>query len=99
MFSNSTSISHFLKKANRKLGLEKYKPAHAYRASLCTRSLNEGVGELTVQALMGHRQLSTTRVYAPPRDMDKLGAVNALKTCTIPVPEVIRSGGESASVY
>jgi len=63
------TVNHLLARASKELGIRKVVTPHDFRYYFATSLLNEGMPLESVQDLLGHKSLLTTRtVYARPRD-------------------------------
>ena len=52
-----------MKRAVRKIGIDKHATAHTFRHSFATRLLERGQDIRTVQELVGHKDVRTTQIY------------------------------------
>lgn len=58
-----STINKAIKKAVKQVGLTKKVTAHTFRHSFATHLLQRGTDIRTIQALMGHKDVSTTMIY------------------------------------
>jgi integrase/recombinase XerD len=63
---NPQLIDRMLKKAAERAGIEKPVSCHVFRHSFATNLLQEGMNEIYIQRLLGHKAISTTSIYAHP---------------------------------
>jgi len=74
----STAVD-ILKRWNNTAGLTKHITFHSFRHTFATLQLSEGTDIYNVSKLLGHRELSTTQIYAKVVDKSKREAVNKIK--------------------
>ena len=67
-----------LKKVAEKAGIKKHISFHTARHTFATMSLTVGVDLYTVSKLLGHKDISTTQIYAKIVDQKKNDAINKL---------------------
>lgn len=58
-----TNISRALKRILKKVNIDKQVTAHTFRHSYATHLLQSGLDIRTIQALLGHKDISTTMIY------------------------------------
>ena len=68
----SYAISHRVRRLSKKLGIPV--TTHKLRHSYATHLLQKGVAIDTIQDLLGHKEISTTRIYAKTLNENKLKA-------------------------
>lgn len=78
LYTHRDQMSRCFKRYLDKLGIKGIKPLHGYRASLATRLLQNGTDLVTVQKIMRHEQLETTRLYITSELLDPKKALDAL---------------------
>ena len=63
---NPQLIDRMLKSTAKRAGIEKPVSCHVFRHSFATNLLQEGMNEIYIQRLLGHKMISTTSIYAHP---------------------------------
>jgi len=89
------SVQRLIKRVRRRAGIGKPATMHTLRHSFATHLLEAGVDILTVQKMLGHRQLSTTAHYLHLRS-DHLRRLPSLLEL-LPVPAAPRSAAAGPS--
>lgn len=74
-----TTAVDILKRWINAAGLSKHITFHSFRHTFATLQLSEGTDIYRVSKLLGHRELSTTQIYAKVVDKSKREAVNKIK--------------------
>ena len=62
-WNNLSDLSKRFRLHQKALDIEGVKPVHGFRATVCTKLLNQGVGAFEVQQLMRHQNIATTLGY------------------------------------
>lgn len=75
---SESSIQKAVKKAVKKVGINKPVSCHTFRHSFATHLLESGYDIRTVQELMGHKDVSTTMIYTHVLNRNKLGVRSPL---------------------
>jgi integrase len=78
-FKYSTELNEQLRKWATKAGINKHITFHCFRHTYATLQLSFGTDIYTVSKMLGHRDLSTTQVYAKIIDHTKREAANKIK--------------------
>ncbi|MBW1705718.1 MAG: tyrosine-type recombinase/integrase [Deltaproteobacteria bacterium] len=66
-------------KAVRQVGIDKCVSAHTFRHTLAAHLLQRGTNIHTIQALLGHRDVSTTMIYTHVLQKGGQGVLSPLK--------------------
>lgn len=77
-FYYNNSINQHLREWARQSGINKHITFHSGRHTFATLELTYGVDIYTLSKLLGHRELSTTQIYAKVIDQKKREAVNLI---------------------
>jgi integrase/recombinase XerD len=80
------TVQRQFRRAVRKAGLRKPATMHTLRHSYATHMLEAGVDVMTLQKILGHRQLSTTAHYLHLRGEHLQRLPNLLERLALPVP-------------
>lgn len=78
-----TSIQNIVKKAVKKVGINKNISSHSLRHSCLTQLIKDGVDLRTVQKIAGHKNINTTANYIKIMDSDVIGTVSPLSNINI----------------
>ena len=86
-FFSPSSTNTYLKVWCARAGIEKPITFHCGRHSFATLMLDLGTDIYTVSKLLGHRELSTTQIYAKVLDKNKQAAVSSIPDILTPTTE------------
>lgn len=86
-FFSPSSTNGYLKVWCARAGIEKPITFHCGRHSFATLMLDLGTDIYTVSKLLGHRELSTTQIYAKVLDKNKQAAVSNIPDILTPTPD------------
>ena len=78
-FTYSSHKNNLLAKWVQKAGINKKITFHCFRHTYATLQLTHGTDIYTVSKMLGHRNISTTQVYAKIVDEKKREAANKIK--------------------
>ena len=82
------TVQRQFQRAVRKAGLRKAASMHSLRHSYATHMLEAGVDLLTLQRILGHRQLSTTALYLHLRGDHLRRVPHLLERLALPLPNL-----------
>ena len=82
------TVQRQFRRAVRKAGLRKAASMHTLRHSFATHMLEAGVDVMTLQRILGHRQLSTTALYLHLRGDHLRRVPHLLERLALPVPNL-----------
>lgn len=86
-FFSPSSTNSYLKVWCARAGIDKPITFHCGRHSFATLMLDLGTDIYTVSKLLGHRELSTTQIYAKVLDKNKQAAVSSIPDILAPATE------------
>lgn len=97
---NGNRLNHLLRRLKGIAGRAGVKAAtlHKFRRTYAMRLLEGGADIVTVQKLMGHSDIETTRRYLNPEDGPKRKAANRLRLPSPPLSRISHSVDESGLV-
>lgn len=78
MYHTRDNFTQAFTRILKRIGITGKKPIHGYRSSLATRLIQSGVDLVTVQKILRHSQLETTRRYIDSDHLDLRQAIDSL---------------------
>lgn len=78
MYRTRDNFTQAFTRILQRIGISGKKPIHGYRSSLATRLIQSGVDLVTVQRILRHSQLETTRRYIDSDHLDLRHAIDSL---------------------
>lgn len=82
------TVQRQMRRAVKKAGLRKAASMHSLRHSYATHMLEAGVDVMTLQKILGHRQLSTTALYLHLRNDHLQRVPQLLERLALPLPNL-----------
>jgi integrase len=77
-YSSRDNFTQAFSRLLKRIGITDRKPIHGYRSSLATRLLQAGTDLVTVQRILRHRQIETTRRYIDSDHLDLRKAIDLI---------------------
>lgn len=80
-------------------GIKKDVTFHTGRHTFAVLMITEGVDLFTVSKLLGHKEISTTQIYAKVVDKKKQDAVNRIPSLSDDITEPVKDAKELKIVF
>tara|TARA_R100000808_G_C2153869_1_gene164490 strand:+ start:3208 stop:4356 length:1149 start_codon:yes stop_codon:yes gene_type:complete len=79
-YKRSADVARAIKQHAKDIGMTEIpKPVHGIRATVCTRLLKNGINIVTVQGILRHKDVTTTRKYANSKSLENKKALDELQ--------------------